>query len=90
MDERSDEADTSRSESDAGSLGFTWRASRSGEVVVARHGRPVTTLRGRAASEFLAVAASADAAAIQQRLARLTGNYRRGNERAARSHPRNR
>lgn len=78
------------SEDAAGSLGFTWRALASGDVVVARHGRAVTTLRGRAASAFLAATERAEPAAIQQRLARLTGNYRRGNERAAERHPRNR
>ncbi len=76
--------------SDADDLGFTWREGKSGEVTVLRHGRPVATLRGRTASAFLATAAVADAATLQQRLARLTGNYRRGNERTATDHPRNR
>ncbi len=75
---------------DADDLAFSWREDKSGEVTVLRRGRPVTTLRGRAASAFLAAAAGADAATVQQRLARLTGNYRRGNERAATDHPRNR
>jgi len=43
-------------------------------------------LRGARASEFLEDAATQDP---QQLMARLTGNYRRGNERAARQHPRN-
>lgn len=76
-----------------GDLGFTWRVLASGDVVISRHGREIVTLRGRAASAFAAAAAAAHAAApeaIQQRLARLTGNYRRGNERAASRHPRNR
>jgi hypothetical protein len=72
------------------SLGFTWRTLKSGEVVVERAGRTVATLRGPTAVAFLAAAAREEPAAIQQRLARLTGNYRRGNERAARRHPRNR
>ena len=70
-------------------LGFTWQASRSGVVTIRRGGRLVTTLRGRAASAFVTAAATLDAAAIQQRLARLTGNYRRGTERGSSSHPRN-
>ena len=73
-----------------GDLGFTWRVAKSGEVVVSRGGSPVTTLRGRAAVAFLAAAARLEPEAVQQRLARLTGNYRRGNERAATDHPRNR
>lgn len=71
-------------------LGFRWHANRRGEVQVRRAGRLVTTLRGRAAEEFLAGVAGADAEAVQQLCARITGNYRRGNERAARNHPRNR
>ena len=77
-------------EASSGSLGFTWRAAKSGLVVVSREGRPVATLRGREASAFLEAATRSTPAAIQQRLARLTGNYPRGNERAARRHPRNR
>lgn len=65
-----------------GDLGFTWRAVASGAVVVSRHGRPVTILRGAVARSFLAAAEGVEPSAIQQRLARLTGNYRRGNERA--------
>ena len=73
-----------------GDLGFAWRALKSGDVVVSRHGREVARLRGRAASAFVAAAEGAGPAAIQQRLARLTGNYRRGNERASGEHPRDR
>ena len=71
-------------------LGFTWRATKAGEVQLSHHGRLATTLRGLAAADFLAEAKSADDAALQQLMARLTGNYRRGNERTARNHPRNR
>lgn len=77
-------------EVEAEDLGFTWRAAKSGLVVVSRHGRTVATLSGREASAFLASATRSTPAAIQQRLARLTGNYARGNERAAGRHPRNR
>jgi hypothetical protein len=37
-------------------------------------------LRGRQAERFLAEVEGAGPDAIQQRLARLTGNYKRGNE----------
>lgn len=60
---------------------------RGGEVVIAHHGRPVTTLRGPAAAKFLAEVGDADEQAL---MARVTGNYKRGNERTARNHPRNR
>jgi hypothetical protein len=69
-------------------LGFAWVARRNGDVAISRDGRVVTTLRGDAARKFAAWAATADEAAQQQRMARLTGNYRRGNESVARNHPR--
>lgn len=61
---------------------------KSGDIVISHHGREVTTLRGSAAADFLADGAGdVDA---QQLMARVTGNYKRGNERQARRHPRNR
>jgi hypothetical protein len=62
-------------------LGFSWRATKSGEVRIFREGRIVSTLRGSAAERFLRRADSAGEAAQQQLMARATGNYRRGNER---------
>jgi hypothetical protein len=61
--------------------GFTFETRKSGEVVIRHHGRIGTTLRGQAAARFLADAESDD---VQARLARLSGNYKRGNERRRR------
>jgi hypothetical protein len=69
----------------AGPEGFSYE-ERGDEVVVLHHGRPATTLRGARALEFLDQVASGDA---QLLMARVTGNYRRGNERTAKAHPRN-
>ena len=60
---------------------------RGGEVVVLHHGRRATVLRGARAQEFLEDVERGDP---QELMARVTGNYRRGNERQARDHPRNR
>jgi len=65
--------------------GFEYE-ERDGEVVVRHRGRRATTLRGEKAWEFLAEVGSGDA---QLLMARVTGNYRRGNERTAKVHPRN-
>ncbi len=65
--------------------GFTYLI-RGDDVVICHHGRPATTLRGRRAAEFLEGVEDEDP---QELMARLTGNYRRGNERQARQHPRN-
>lgn len=65
--------------------GFEYRP-RGGEVVILRHGRPATVLRGSRALQFLDDVERQDP---QELMARITGNYRRGNERTARHHPRN-
>ncbi|MFO1341667.1 MAG: hypothetical protein U1F05_00780 [Burkholderiales bacterium] len=71
-------------------LGFTFKHNKNGEVWVAHHGRQVTTLRGAAAADFLAEIDDAGLVEQQQLMARITGNYKRGNERLASNHPRNR
>lgn len=67
--------------------GFEWSQRKNGDVVISHHGREATTLRGRRAAEFLDDIGDGDG---QELMARLTGNYKRGNERNARRHPRNR
>lgn len=74
----------------AAGLGFSYTVRKSGEVELRHHGRPAGMLRGRDAADFQARAATLDEAALQQWMARLTGNYRRGNERSAAQHPRRR
>ncbi|NTW41834.1 MAG: hypothetical protein HGA44_18465 [Cellulomonadaceae bacterium] len=73
-----------------GDLGFTWAPRKDGSVVVLRGGTVVTSLRGDRAATFVAEVEALDDDDAQQVMARWTGNYRRGNERAARQHPRNR
>jgi hypothetical protein len=67
--------------------GFTYLTNSDGSVTIRHGGRPATTLRGARAAEFLSEMAAGDDQLI---MARWTGNYRRGNERTARNHPRNR
>lgn len=71
-------------------LGFTYRTRKDGDVEILHRGRPAATLRGRKAAGFVAQAGDQGSAAAQQLMARLTGNFKRGNERSAASHPRNR
>jgi hypothetical protein len=68
-------------------LGFSFRATKQGEVRIERGGRVVTVLRGEAARRLLARLEGAGSAAVQQALARVTGNYRRGNEGSAGARP---
>ena len=60
---------------------------RGDEVVIRHRGKDAVTLRGVAAATFLEDVERGDP---QDVMARATGNYRRGNERVAREHPRNR
>jgi hypothetical protein len=71
-------------------LGFTYRTLQGGAVQLMHHGRLAATLRGERAQEFLAGVEECTDPEAQQLMARLTGNYKRGNERTAKNHPRNR
>lgn len=71
-------------------LGFSHRRRKNGDVELLHHGRLAATLRGAAAADFLAEIGDGRSSAAQQLMARLTGNYRRGNEGLAAAHPRNR
>lgn len=62
---------------------FSWRVSSKGTVRISRGGREVATLGSAAAARFLARAEGASPDAVQQLCARVTGNYKRGNESAA-------
>jgi hypothetical protein len=64
--------------------GFTFEVRKSGEVVIRHFGRMAVVLRGRPATRFLTEAETADDVTLQARMARLTGNYKRGNERQSR------
>lgn len=57
------------------------------DVVISHRGRRATTLRGEAARRFIAAVEVGDP---QELMARATGNYKHGNERAGKDHPRNR
>lgn len=58
--------------------GFSYTARKGGEVVIAHEGRQAAILRGEKAKKFLDQVETGDP---QQLMARVTGNYKRGNER---------
>ena len=60
---------------------FSFRTTKSGEVMISRGGRVVQTLGGPVAAKLLKALAAADEQQEQLILAKSTGNYRRGNER---------
>lgn len=65
--------------------GFAYLTRANGVVVITHKGRTATTLRGSRAATFLAEVDEDP----QEVMARWTGNYRKGNERTAKNHPRN-
>lgn len=71
----------------ASPTGFEWHRRKNGDIIILHRGRAAATLRGVRAGDFLDQVAAGDE---QQVMARFTGNYKRGNERQARNHPRNR
>lgn len=62
---------------------FDFQVTKAETVRVFRGGREVVTVAGRAAEKLVA-SLGVDDATDQQLLARVTGNYRRGNERSGR------
>ena len=71
-------------------LGFSYRQLKSGEVEILHHGRKASALRDRDATDFLAEVGNTSVFEEQQLMARITGNYKHGNERLASQHERNR
>ncbi|MCA9837421.1 MAG: hypothetical protein KC422_10905 [Trueperaceae bacterium] len=60
---------------------FDYRISKDGKVFLLWEGRQVKTLAGKEADRFIAKVGSLDTQALQLALAKLTGNFKRGNER---------
>lgn len=75
--------------SDDHDLGFSFRKIRDGYEIL-HHGSRAATLRGVKASRFELAIAETGFTDLQRHMASLTGNYKRGNERSAAKHPRNR
>jgi hypothetical protein len=66
-------------------VSFTWAATKDGLVRICWQGKVVTTLAGDRATRFLEQVEHADEDAEQLLLARVTGNFKRGNERSRRA-----
>ena len=65
--------------------GFEYVVRADGSVIITHHGRKAAVLRDAQAESFLEDAESDP----QGAMARWTGNYKSGNERMAKRHPRN-
>lgn len=69
---------------------FTYSIRKDGTVAVSYQGRQITIVGGKDAVRLKARLAGASAEAVQLALAKITGNFKHGNERQAATHPRNR
>lgn len=60
---------------------FEYATRQDGTVVISYYKRPVTTLRGKQAARFMDRIDGLAAREAQLLMARVTGNFKRGNER---------
>ena len=68
---------------------FAYTVRKDGSVAVTHGGRTVSVIAGKDAARLIAKLSNASAQDVQLALAKITGNFKRGNERAAGSHSRN-
>lgn len=64
---------------------FDYRVTKNGTVMITWHGKTVKTLSGQKADDFLEKIADIEGKDAQLVMAKITGNFKRGNERTAKS-----
>jgi hypothetical protein len=60
---------------------FTFRTTKDGKVFIHWHGKQIMILKGTSADKFMASITQADAQQAQLLMAKITGNFKHGNER---------
>jgi len=60
---------------------FTYRAGKDGKVFISWHGQQVMIIKGEQAQKFLNKIADLGHKEAQLVMAKITGNFKRGNER---------
>jgi hypothetical protein len=60
---------------------FTYHATKDGKVLIAWHGKHITTLKGEQARKLLRQIDNTDHHQTQLALAKATGHFKHGNER---------
>lgn len=84
-----DSADEAKA-AQAADLGFSCRIRKNGSIDIFHRARLASTLRGDVSQAFRRQVEDEGEAAAQQLMARVTGNYKHGNERKPGRHPRTR
>jgi len=59
---------------------FTYRVTKDNKVFISYEGKQVTTLSGKNAENFISKIKNADGKKSQLIMAKVTGNFKRGNE----------
>ncbi len=62
---------------------FSYRATKDGKVFLFWHRKQIKILKGLAAQEFLEDISDAETKEAQLLMARITGNFKHGNERSS-------
>ncbi len=60
---------------------FSYRANKDGKVFISWHGKQIMTVKGEQAKKFLDKLEGLDHLEAQLVMAKITGNFKRGNER---------
>lgn len=69
---------------------YTFQKTKDQRVRIQFRGKTIMTLVGYDAAEFMEEASSASIEELQFLMAAVTGQFKHGNERVAKNHPRNR
>jgi len=59
---------------------FTYKVTKDNKVFISYKGKPVTTLSGKRANDFIAKIRNTKGNEAQLIMAKVTGNFKRGNE----------
>ena len=70
-------------------LGFSYALYKNGHVAISRNEKIVILLKNNTAAKFQREITDLGFANQQQLMARVSGNYKRGNERKTKNHPKN-
>ena len=61
-------------------LAFTYLFTKDNKLIIYRDNKEIKIIKGKNANEFLQLSRGGNQVEIQLKLAKLTGNYKRGNE----------
>jgi hypothetical protein len=64
---------------------FTYKTTKNKKVFISYEGKQVTTLTGKKAESFITKIQSAEGKKAQLIMAKVTGNFKRGNEKSIRT-----